>query len=130
VREDFVCAAIIGRSRFGVIPAVILSIQPDVVGLKVACYERKHARAGAPKRGFWSFITSCPMPTEEKRRSKILSCAVGRTTRTRLTGTSMQGSHCSRASGLAINGREAARFWNELGSGLAAPTTPLASGHH
>jgi hypothetical protein len=39
VSENCVCATIAGHSRFGVIPAVILSIQPDVVGQKVACYE-------------------------------------------------------------------------------------------
>ena len=37
--ENCVCATIVGHSRFGVLPAVILSIWPDVVGPKVACYE-------------------------------------------------------------------------------------------
>jgi hypothetical protein len=39
VSENCVCATIVGHCRFGIIPAVILSIQPDVVGQKVACYE-------------------------------------------------------------------------------------------
>jgi hypothetical protein len=39
VSENCVCAAIVGHPRFGVIPAVIHSIQPDVVAQKVACYE-------------------------------------------------------------------------------------------
>jgi len=39
VSENRVCAAIVGHSMFGVIAAVIHSIQPDVVGHKDACYE-------------------------------------------------------------------------------------------
>jgi hypothetical protein len=39
VSENRACAAIVGHCSFGVIRAVFLSIQPDVVGQKVACYE-------------------------------------------------------------------------------------------
>src|SRR5687767_6167860 len=37
--------------------------------------------ADAPRRVSWSSTTSCPTPTEEKRRSRIWSFGVGRTTR-------------------------------------------------
>ena len=40
VSENGVCGTIVSHSRFSVISAVILSIQPDVVGPEVACYER------------------------------------------------------------------------------------------
>jgi hypothetical protein len=39
VSENCGCATIVGHFRFGVIPDVLLSIQPDVVGQNVACYE-------------------------------------------------------------------------------------------